>query len=452
MARKPKKIKVEKLLDIISDQFSSFKDPRALPKIPLHDMLMSSFAVFSLKCPSLLSFERVMKDKTRSDNLMTLYRLSKVPSDTQLRDVLDEVDYRSHRKVFTKIFADIQRSKIFEQLEFIRLNNQPYYLLAVDGTGYFRSEKIKCKHCMKYEYENADKEKIIKYGHNMLAASFINPNLNQVISMFPEPIHNTDGQSKNDCEQNAFKRFIKSFRNEHPKLNTIVLLDALYATKPVLELLEEYNIKYIIAVKNTKSLMFSLVKEGEKSGETTVVNKITREGIKVEKHRHRTYRFKNNVRLHQDKESPYVNFLDLSESLTWQGKRGEEKKNKSFAFITNIKIKKDNLEQLCQGGRARWKIENETFNTLKNRGYHFEHNYGHGENNLSHHFIMSMFLAFLIDQVQLLSCVKFKKLKKLTQGYCYLWDKMNACIMMLTITSWEHLYNEIIVRYEQNTS
>src|SRR5260370_11733147 len=63
-----------------------------------------------------------------------------------------------------------------------------------------------------------------------------------------------------------------------------------------------------------------------------------------------------------------------------------------------------------RAGRARWKIENETFNTLKNQGYHFEHNYGHGEQNLSVVFAMLMMLAFLVDQTQQLCCALFQAL------------------------------------------
>lgn len=452
MPRKPKKIKVDRLHDIISDEFKKFSDPRALPQISLHDMLMSSFAIFSLKCPSLLNFEKKMQEELKGENLKRLYRLSDVPSDTQLRDVLDNIDFTQHRKIFTKIFADVQRSKLFEKLEFTRLNNEPHYLLALDGSGYFRSEKIKCENCMEYDHKNADGEVITKYGHNMLAASFVNPDLKQVISLFPEPIHNQDGKSKNDCEQNAFKRFIKKFKNEHPKLNVIFLLDALYATKPVIDTLEESGYKYIIAVKSTKSLMFMNVQDGEITGETTKVFKTNTSGVKVIKTKNQSYRFQNNVRLHQDKESPFVNFLDLKETISWEGKRGEEVQTKNFAYITNIQINKENLEKLCQGGRARWKIENETFNTLKNRGYHFEHNYGHGEKNLSYHFIMSMFLAFLIDQIQILGCLKFKKILKGGQGYSYIWETLRELIRFLKVKNWEEVYDVAIRTLCPNTS
>ena len=79
-------------------------------------------------------------------------------------------------------------------------------------------------------------------------------------------------------------------------------------------------------------------------------------------------------------------------------------------------VNKRNVFRLMRGGRARWKIENETFNTLKNQGYNFEHNYGHGEQNLSVVFAMLMMLAFLVDQTQQLCCALFRAALLLDSG------------------------------------
>ena len=111
-------------------------------------------------------------------------------------------------------------------------------------------------------------------------------------------------------------------------------------------------------------------------------------------------------------------------------------------YITDILITKENVEKLSEGGRCRWKIENETFNTLKNRGYHFEHNYGHGEKNLSYNFIMSMFLAFLVDQIQEISCLSFRKIKSRVKQKSYIWNKINSIIECISVESWDELYGE----------
>ena len=108
--------------------------------------------------------------------------------------------------------------------------------------------------------------------------------------------------------------------------------------------------------------------------------------------------------------------------------------------MTDILITKYNAYQLCQGGRAKWKIENETFNTLKNQGYHFEHNYGHGYNHLSTIFASLMFLAFLIDQIQLSCCGLFKAALTKMGSRKRLWERMRAYFMTLFIDSWEDFF------------
>jgi hypothetical protein len=177
MGRQAIKLKVDECHEIILSEFSKFKDKRPIFEIPLKNFLMSSFAVFALKSPSLLQFEKHFTDEViRNKNLNSLFKIDRVPSDTHLRDVLDTVDYRQYRSIFTRIFSLIQRSKTLERYEFIKLNNNPYYLIAVDGSGYYRSDKISCDCCMIEEHFDCNNTMTIKYGHNILGASIVHPN------------------------------------------------------------------------------------------------------------------------------------------------------------------------------------------------------------------------------------------------------------------------------------
>jgi hypothetical protein len=403
---------------------------------------MSSFAIFALKSPSLLQFETHCTDeKTRKINLNSLFKIDRVPSDTHLRDVLETVDYGQYRPLFQRLFSFIQRSKTLEQFEFMKINGQPYYLMAADGSGYYRSEKIVCDCCMIEEHFDANNKMTLKYAHNILAGSIVHPNLNQVISLCPEPIMRLDGNCKNDSEQTAFRRFLQEFKREHPKLKIIVLLDALYANGPIIKLLREYKYEFIIAVKETKSVLFLNVKDGETTGKTEFFETSFESGIKVIKTTKMKYRFANNVRLHQDKDSPFINFVEVQEVTEWIGKKGkQEREERNFTFITDIPVTKNNIEKLAEGGRTRWHIENETFNTLKNRDYNMEHNYGHGEKNLTHNFIMSMFLAFFVDQIQELSCYVFKKLLEKIEHKTHLWNKFSSAIEWIEFSDWDQFY------------
>lgn len=443
MARKQKTIKIEQCISLLSDEFRSFSDPRSgVVEIPLKDFLLSSYAVFALKYSSLLSFEGAMGDEKKLHNVKSLFGIERIPSDTHLRDVMDDLKFKQFRRIFKKLFAQVQRSKVFERYEFMRLNDLPHYLIATDGTGYFRSDKIGCDCCIRYK--GSVKRNLKKFGHNMLGSCLVHPELKEVFPFCPEPIFNNDGNTKNDCEQNAFKRFISDFRREHPKLNAIISLDALYATEPPIRLLKEHDCRFIIVVKETNGTVFMQVNDGEEDGSTKTHEYHYQMGDKVTKNVHHKYRYKSNVRLNQDMKGPRANFVEFWETITWQGKRGPEKQTRHFAWVTDIPVNKDTMFNIMKGGRTRWKIENETFNTLKNQGYNLEHNYGHGKKNLSINFIMMMFLAFFIDQIQFSSCQEFKKVMKKAIRKAYLWPKLISQMEQLYFESWDQFYGVII--------
>lgn len=448
MCRKPEKVKLQQCVDLLRDEFQKIKDHRAFCDIELDDFLMSSYAVFALKYPSLLNFETSMRQDKKRHNLKSLFGISKIPSDTQLRDVMDLVDQKSFRPIFKKLFSMAQRNKLLERFEFIRENNMPSYLLSIDGTGYFRSDKIGCLSCN--SYESKDNKKTKKYGHSMLGASLVHPDQKEVLSFCPEPIIAQDGNTKNDCELNAFKRFIPDFRREHPKLNVVVNLDALYATEPPIKLMFEHDCSFIIVVKETNGNVFRQVNDGEKNGETSHHEYSYEIGDKVKKQVIHRFRWRKNIHLNQDPRSTRVNFLEFWEEINWEGKRGPTSKKTHYSWVTDLEVNKKTVVNLMKGGRARWKIENETFNTLKNQGYNLEHNYGHGKSNLSVNFIMMMFLAFFIDQIQQASCHKFKKAALIFSSRKMLWEEFMSLFRQFYFEDLEQFFGvltkEICVR------
>ena len=112
-------------------------------------------------------------------------------------------------------------------------------------------------------------------------------------------------------------------------------------------------------------------------------------------------------------------------------------------WVTNHDITDKNLYELMRGGRARWKIENETFNTLKNQGYQFEHNFGHGKKNLHTVFAFLMMLAFLIDQVQEATCGLFQRAMEYRKTRRAFWEKMRSLFCDYFIESWEDIFTAI---------
>ena len=208
-----KALSANALFQSLGSQFGSLPDPRSGEvEIPLGDALMSAFAMFSLKDPSLLAFDDRRRDP--NDNFRTIYGINRVPSDSQMRAILDPVDPAALRGPYREVFRRLQRGKVLER--FLYLDD--HYLLSLDGTTYFSSSKIHCSSCLEKHHRNGS----VTYSHQLLGATLVHPDLKEVIPLAPEPIIQQDGQTKNDCERNATRRWLKRFRQEHPHLPVIV--------------------------------------------------------------------------------------------------------------------------------------------------------------------------------------------------------------------------------------
>lgn len=274
-----------------------------------------------------------------------------------------------------------------------------YHLLALDGTGIYTSEKMGSDYCLRKRKRNGKTE----YYQQMFAGAFVHPDRKEVIPTCPEMIVKQDGSTKNDCERNAAKRYPDDFRREHPHLKTIVIEDGLSSNAPHIRELQRHDLRYILGAKpDDHKYLFELVDEAVKEGRVTEFH--VSDPQKAD--RHHCFRFINNVPLNKSSEdSLRVNFLEYRETDS----TGTVKKR--FSWVTDPEITRENAYQIMRAGRARWRIENETFNTLKNQGYNLEHNYGLGKQHLSAVFAHLMMLAFLVDQVQQLCCPLFQAAK-----------------------------------------
>lgn len=434
MAGPPQKsLTASSLIKAVYGKFLKIPDSRSFdrkPKIALIDHLMTGLAIFGLKFPSLLQYDRKRKDLEIESNLKNLYYVQAPPSDTYLGERLDEVDPSHLRPAFKKLFSKLQRSKKLESFEFL----DGHYLLSLDGTGEFSSGNVSCPHCCKKKHKNGE----VTYYHQMLGGCIVHPEQSNVIPLCPEMIHNVDGNTKNDCERNAAKRFIEHFRREHPHLKIIVIEDGLASNGPHIGHLEQHDMKYILGAKQgDHKFLFDLI---NCSDSTKYFE------IKDEKSYLHQFRFINNVSLNKTHPELKVNFWEYRETSP----KGKEL---NFSWVTNVHITKKNIHNLTRGGRARWKIENETYNTLKNLGYNFKHNYGHGKEHLSAVFCLLMILAFFIDQIQEIACSLFREAKKCAGGsYRSLWEEMRVLFRHIVAASWEMLYKKIAKIPLQDTS
>jgi hypothetical protein len=372
-----------------------------------------------MKMPSLLKFEQEKLAPFTKRNLRNLYHVRHAPSDTYLRRRLDRLSPKHFRKPFKTIFACLQRGKVLDRYRY--MGN--YYLISLDGTGQYTSSKVSCKNCCEKKHHNGE----ISYYHQMLGAVIVHPDEKVVIPLAPEPIVKGDGATKNDCERNASIRLLKDFRREHPHLKGIVIEDGLASNYPHLSLLDSLKLEYIISVKNRDhDFLFDWIKQAK--GCEVVFRRAQT------KH---TFRYVNQVPLNDANFDYKVNVLEY-----WEEKSNGKKQY--FSWVTSFEITEKNVFDLMRAGRARWKIENETFNTLKNQGYNFEHNYGHGCNNLCSVMTMLMLLAFLIDQVQQLCCTLYQKARQKVGSLSELFIHKRTLFQYVVWKNWQELYETII--------
>jgi Transposase DDE domain len=416
-----KHLSANALLSKLRSGFADLADHRSGDvDIALSDTLMSAFALFSLKSPSLLAFD---KERTE-DNLQRIYGIKRVPCDTSMREILDPVEPESLRPMFKQVFRQLQRGKALEAMVFV----QGHYLLALDGTGYFSSTQIHCASCLEQHHRNGT----VTYSHQLLGAALIHPEKREVIPLMPEPIVKPDGARKNDCERNAAKRFLTKFRQDHPHLQVIVTEDSLSSNAPHIEMLHDHNVHYLLGVKEgDHAFLFQQVTQAEHAGRVTYY-----ERQDAETGAHHRFRFVSNMPLNASYAALRVNFIECWETING--------KVQHFSWVTDLRVNKGTVYRLMQGARARWRIENETFNTLKNQGYHFEHNFGHGYQHLSVVFAILMMLAFLVDQAQQLCCPLFQAAWAKWGSKRLLWEKMRALFYDYALDSMQHLFETLL--------
>lgn len=341
-----------KLQEIVRTGFSRIKEEAKRHRpISLADALMSGFAVFSLKYPSLLQFDDHLTEETVKHNLTHVFQIKKVPSDTQMRERLDEVDPRQLRRVFSAMFAQTQRSKRLELFKFY----QGRYLLPLDGTGYFYSKSVHCDNCCTKNHKDGS----VSYYHQVLSGAIVHPDQRVVLPFAPEPIMKSDGATKNDSERRAAKRFLSDLKREHPHLKVIITGDGLYSNGPFIKALKADGHGFILVAKpKDHKALFEEFNALPRSSHQMKSGKV----------RH-LFEWINGLAINDSHLDCQVNVLEY-----WE--EHDSGKVQHWVWVTGFDLTKDNVYQIMRGGRARHKIENETFNTLKNQGYQFEHNFG----------------------------------------------------------------------------
>ncbi len=393
-------------------------------KYTMHDCMMSGFAMMFYQDSSLLQFQRRLQQAIHKNNLTTLFTVKSIPKDSQMRSIIDEVQSQELEPIFEDFFKPLQRGKYLASYRVF----DKYYIISMDGSGYFSSDKICCPGCLQKK-----KKGKVSYEHQIVQGALMHPSKRQVIPLAPEEVSNTDGTQKQDCESNAGKRLLQKIRKAHPKLPIIIVGDSLYSKQPFIEELKAKGMRYVLVAKEEDhKILIEWVNEQRQLGE------VSRLEAKDERGRVHRYEWINEMPLNGNKETIFVNYFEY-----WII-NDEGKVTYHNSWVTDFKVEQDNVSKLVRIGRCRWKIENEVFNTLKNQGYHIEHNYGHGKKHLSLNFFLLNLLAFFMHQIFELADKLYQQCRKELGSKKELWNNLRSVIRMLIFPDWQTLLRRVL--------
>ena len=314
------------------------------------DIGMAAFSAFFMQSPSFLSYQvqlRAGVGHGRS-NCETLFGMQSIPSDNHIRDMLDFVEPSGLDGLFGEALAAVERAGALAPLT--RLGGR--LLIALDGTEYFCSNKLSCEHCSTRKRANG----VTEFHHTMLAASIVTPGRNLALPPPPEFVRPQDGHDKQDCESRAARRWLLAHGERYKRFDPVYLDDDLYAHQSLCEaiLVSGGHFLFVCKPDSHKTLYEYLI-----GVEIASLSKPVKRGKLRATH---AWRGMNAIPIRDGEDALMVNWLEL----TIRNANGEITYRKSF--VSDLPVDAGNVEAMADAGRARWKIENETFNVLKTKG------------------------------------------------------------------------------------
>jgi len=368
----------------------NMKDPRNKNMITyeLPTLIWIGTLLFLLKLGSRrqINYELDSEEMLKNVQLLTKEEQERIPHDGTLAYLLERFDTEELCKLRTKMINSLIRNKCLNKY---RLSG--YYLVAIDGSGYLTFKEKHCDHCLKVEKDG----KVLYYRHPVLEAKLVLSN-GMAFSIETEFVENPSGTVKaQDCELKAFHRLAEKLKRVFPQLKICLLLDGLYANKPVLDMCNKNGWKHIITFKEGSMPEVYREYESLKKSSTENHGEYEKDGIKQE------YFWAADVL--QYKDIPNTNVLECIET-----KAGKEKK---FVWLTNFVINEFSYREIGGGGRLRWKIENEGFNMQKNGGYKLEHPYSEHIVALKNFYLLLQ-IAHIINQLMEKGSLLVDEIKK----------------------------------------
>jgi hypothetical protein len=412
----------EHLVEVLRDRFATLSDPRKrLPedRYPLIDAVMAGLAMFHFQDPSFLQFQESLEKTERRSNLSTMFGVERVPKSTQMKTLLDGVSPPEIHQSFHDIFRELDKAKVLPRFRYL----QGRYLVPIDGSDYFSSSARHCPSCL----ESKKSDGTIRYHHQILQAALVKPGVPNILPLASEEVRRQDGVTKQDCELNAAKRMIPALAMAHSHMDMVIIGDGLYSHVPFVQLLREHAFSFILVAKPDDHK--ALIEDLKGLREAGAVGRLEKRDSRGRRH---VYEFCSGLILRSDGKET-VNWFSY-QLINESGKIGYEN-----SWITDLPVNARTVEELGEAGRARWKIENEGFNTLKTQGYNIKHNFGHGEKHLSFVLFLLNILAFLIHEILDLRDKSFRAVREKIGSRKELWNVIRTIVRMFVFDSWSFL-------------
>ena len=383
------------------------------------DIGMAAFATFFMQSPSFLAQQTALARGRGTSNCQTLFSMHKIPSDNHIRTMLDPVPPETLFPMFEATLAALEQGGGLHALS--RLGG--HVLIALDGTEYFCSQKLLCRNCSGRKRCNGRTE----HFHAMLAAAMVAPGHDRALPLEPEFISPQDGVEKQDCESRAMHRWLATHGPKYQRLKPIYLGDDLSSRQPTCQAVRAIGGHFLFTAKPSSHKTIYSWLDG---AEVPTMQQSVKQGARFVTHR---YRWLEGVPIRDGKDAMIVNWLEI-EIVDPAGKVAYQN-----SFVTDLPVGRHNVAELAACARARWKIENESFNTLKTKGYNLEHNFGHGEAHLAATLAAMNLLAFAMHTVADLADRAWKAARQAVGTRKRFFEDLRAITTYLVFPTWGHL-------------
>jgi len=397
------------------------------------DAGLAAFSVFHMQSPSFLAHQRAMQQAKGRSNAQSIFGMGETPCDNQIRALLDPVDPSNLNLVYVEAAQGLEEAGWLDKFR----SFHDKLLVAMDGTWYFSSQKIHCENC---NYR-MNPDETTTYFHTAITPVIVKAGNKHVISLEPEFIWPQDGHEKQDCEQEAAKRWINAHADRLKAWGVIILGDDLLSRQPFCNLLLKHQLNFILVCKpDSHPELYRWVDYLDAQG---VIGQLTLRCWNGRFAEIYHYRYLNQVPLCGGEDALKVGWCELT--ITQEDTGEILYRN---AFVTHFTVTEANVRDIVRDGRARWKIENENNNILKTKGYHVEHNFGHGRQFLAATLLSLNLLAFLFHTIFDLVDAKYQLLRITLATRKTFFDDIRALTRYFIFQSWDHLLDFMLAQLE----